>query len=40
MYLFIFIQKWFYFNDESVKELDHKDVLGRDPYILVYERDK
>ena len=34
------IQDWFYFNDGSVKQIEDKDVLGRDPYILVYERIK
>lgn len=30
--------EWFYFNDGVVKGIEENDVLGRDPYILVYER--
>jgi ubiquitin C-terminal hydrolase len=32
---------WTYFNDHIVKEMEQQsEVLGRDPYILIYERRK
>ena len=40
MYKKSLFQEWFYFNDDSVRKIDSKEVLGRDPYILVYERIK
>ena len=29
---------WFYCNDNGVKPIDVADILGKDAYILIYER--
>lgn len=31
-------QDWFYCNDKTAREIEGKDAIGRDPYILLYER--
>jgi ubiquitin C-terminal hydrolase len=33
-------EEWFYFNDSVVKRIEEGDVIGRDPYILVYARER
>ncbi len=29
---------WMYFDDDSVREMDEKDVVDSNAYILIYER--